>query len=161
MENVIAEMLENEIRKTLKEVSDAQTGSEQAKAALMKLEKLNTERMKELEQGLKDQQRIDSSYLKSEENSIRKAELEQRVKQAEADLEMKQEELNQKQEELKEAKRSRRWRTVLDLCGIGLPIAASAYWMKRGLQFEEEGKVYSSRTGQWLSQHLRLFGKKG
>ena len=77
------------------------------------------------------------------------------------DAEIKQAELEQTDEELKEAKRSRRWHTALEILGIGVPVAASAYWMRRGLQFEEEGKVYTSRTMQWLSNHIRLFGKKG
>ena len=161
MENVIARMLEDEIQKTLKEVSEAETGSEAAKLALAKLDKLHAERINELEMTLKENQRLDASYAKLRDDDIRKAELEQRVKQAEMDIELKQAEIEQKEEELKEAKRGRRWRTVLDLLGIGVPVAASAYWMKRGLQFEEEGKVYTSRTGQWLSNHLRLFGKKG
>lgn len=161
MENVIARLLEDEIQKTLKEVSEAKTGSDEAKQAMIKLDKLHAERIKELETTLKENQRLDASYAKLREDDIRKAELEQRIKQAEMDAELKQAELEQKEEELKEAKRGRRWHTVVDILGIGVPVAASAYWMRRGLQFEEEGKVYTSRTMQWLSSHVRLFGKKG
>lgn len=161
MENIISEMLEAEIQKTLKEVAEAETGSERAKQVMLKLDKLHAARIKELEACLKEQQRIDAGFYKNEENQLHTAELEQRARQAEMDIEMKEKELEEKEAELQEAKRGRRWRTLLDLLGIGVPVAASAYWMKRGLQFEEEGKVYTSRTGQWLSTHLRLFGKKG
>ena len=161
MENIIAQMLEDEIKKTLNEVAQSKTGSDEAKAALAKLDRLHAERINELEAELKDNQRLDAKYAKLMDDDIRKAELNQRVKQAEMEIEIKQAELDQKDAELKEARRGRWWRTALDLLGIGAPIVASAYWMRRGLQFEEEGKVYTSRTGQWLSNHLRLFGKKG
>ena len=161
MENVIAQMLETEIQKTLKEVANVKTNSEEAKAALAKLEKLQTQRLNELELALKEKKQIDDSYNVLMQDSTRKAELEQKVKQLEIESELKKAELEQKDAELAEARKGRRWRTVLEILGIGAPIAASAYWMHRGLQFEEEGKVYSSRTMQWLSSHLRLFGKKG
>lgn len=161
MENVIAKMLEDEIQKTLKEVANVQTGSDEAKAALIKLEKLQNQRINELEMALKEKKQIDDSYNVLMQDSTRKAELEQKVKQMEIESELRRAELEQKDAELTEARKGRRWRTVLDIFGIGAPLAASAYWMHRGLQFEEEGKVYSSRTMQWLSSHLRLFGRKG
>ena len=92
---------------------------------------------------------------------LREAELNQKISQNEADLAIKEKELAARDEELKEAKRSRRWKTVLDILGIGVPLAATGYWMHQGLKFEEEGKVYSSRTSQVVSGFLRLFGKKG
>lgn len=161
MENTIAKMLEEEIVKTLEDVAKVQAGTEEAKAALMKLEKLQAQRIDELEMALKENKRIDDSYAAMQENAIRKAELENKIKQLEMESTMREAELEQKDAELKEAKKTRRWKTVLDILGIGAPIAAGAYWMHRGMQFEEEGKVYTSRTMQWISSHLRLFGRKG
>jgi hypothetical protein len=54
----------------------------------------------------------------------------------------------------------RRWRTLLDILGIAVPTAASGYWLYKGMKFEEEVKIHSSRTTQWFSGIARLF-KKG
>jgi len=159
MENNIAEMLDAEIERTLTAIKTAKTGTDEAKGMLIKLDKLHAERMKELEANLKERQLIDASLAKIDESKIRKAELEQRVKQAEADAELRKAELIQKEAELKEAKKGRIWRTVLDILGIGVPTAVSGYWMYKGLKFEEEGKIYSSRTSQWVSNLTRLFRK--
>lgn len=159
MENNIAEMLDAEIERTLTAIKTAKTGTDEAKGMLIKLDKLHAERMKELEANLKERQLMDASLAKIDESKIRKAELEQRVKQAEADAELRKAELIQKEAELKEAKKGRIWRTVLDILGIGVPTAVSGYWMYKGLKFEEEGKIYSSRTSQWVSNLTRLFRK--
>ena len=158
--NNIEEMLDAEIERTLKEISEVETGSEEAKLALIKLDKLHGQRIKELEAELKNKQLTDASLAKNDENDLRKAELELRVKQAEKEAELKQAELDQKDAELQEAKRGRRWRTVLDILGIAVPTAATAHWLYKGMKFEQEGQIFSSRTVQWLSNHTRLF-KKG
>lgn len=157
--NEIANMLEIQIQATLEEISTVETGTETAKAALIKLDKLHNERIKELEMELKHKQRLDASIAKMDESELRKAELEQRVKQAEADAELRKAELVQKESELQEAKKGRRWRTVLDILGIGAPLIASGYWLSKGLKFEEDGKIYSSRTAQWFGNITRLFRK--
>jgi len=161
MENMIAELLDKEITRTLEDISTAKTGSEEAKAALLKLEKLHGQRMAELEADRSNRELVDNSYIRTLENDMKKTELDNRLKMSESELEIKRAELEQKELELEEAKRSRRWRTVLDILGIGVPIAASGWWMYNGLKFEEEGKIYSSRTAQWVSGITRMFSKKG
>ena len=160
-ENEILAMLNGEITKTLEEISKVKTGSEEAKAALIKLEKLHSQRMKETEAILKQKELKDSDLAKLDERAIKWKEAENRQKQLEAELAMRDKEVAEKEEELKEAKRGRRWRTALDILGITVPTAITSFWMYQGLKFEEDGKVYSSRTLQWLSSHMRLFGKKG
>ena len=167
-ETTIGRMLEEEIRKTLDEVSEAQAGTEAAKGALTKLEKLCAQLQKEREAEFNSDKRVDDKYSKMMELDIRKKEIEEKAKQTEKEFNIREAELNQKisqtnaelaikekelaarDEELKEAKRSRRWKTVLDILGIGVPLAATGYWMHQGLKFEEEGKVYLQRAKQLL-----------
>lgn len=59
---------------------------------------------------------------------------------------------------LREEKRDHIIKNVLEIVGIALPITISSYWMAKGMRFEETG-TFVSRTGQWVSQHLRLFRK--
>lgn len=68
------------------------------------------------------------------------------------------EELRIKEEQLKDSKKDRIIKIVLDGAGIVVPVVVSSYWMAKGLTFEEKG-TFTSRTGQWLSSHLRLFKK--
>lgn len=68
-------------------------------------------------------------------------------------------ELRLKEAELEDAKRDRVIHTALDIAGILIPTGVSCYWMAKGLKFEETG-CFTSRVGQWVSSHLRLFGKK-
>lgn len=67
-------------------------------------------------------------------------------------------ELHMKEKQLKDDWKDRIIKSVIDGAGIILPIAVSSYWMAKGLHFEEAG-TFTSRTGQWVSQHLRLFRK--
>lgn len=149
MENQIVELLNKEIEKTLEDVAKA-TDMEACKALTAKLSVLHNQRMKELDAALKEQQRFDNDYAKTKELGLK-----------EAELEVKRQEVGIKEAELQEAKKGRRTRTVLDILGIAVPTMATGYWMWQGMKFEEEGKIFSSRTTRWLSEHLRLFGKKG
>lgn len=63
-----------------------------------------------------------------------------------------------KEEQMKESKKDRVIKIVLDGAAILVPVAVSSYWMAKGLKFEQNG-TFTSRTGQWLSNHLRLFKK--
>ena len=156
----IAKMLDSEIERTLSEIAQMETGTDKAKAALFKLDKLHGERVKELEAELKTTQQVDASLAKMDEKRLKEAELDLRIRQVTEELELRKAELDQKDKELQEAKKGRRWRTLLDILGIAVPTAASGYWLYKGMKFEEEGKIYSSRTTQWFSGIARLF-KKG
>ena len=150
----IATLLDEEIVKTLNEISSVKSDSNEAKAAMIKLNSLHNQRVKELEAELKVKQLTDASLFKIDELNLRKNELE-------TEVELKKNELAQKDAELKEAKKSRRWKTVLDILGITVPTAATGFWIWKGLKFEEEGKIYSSRTMQWVSGFTRMFKKNG
>lgn len=80
------------------------------------------------------------------------------VKQYEDDFYMRDRELRIKEEQTNDTKKDRIIKIVLDGAGIIVPVAVSSYWMAKGLTFEEKG-TFTSRTGQWLSSHLRLFRK--
>lgn len=171
----IGQMLDEEIERTLKEIKVCKESD--TTRLLTKLDKLHQKRAKELELELEQQQHVDDEIQKRDELHLREKELEQKIAQFNADMELKTKELEQKtaqfnadvesktkeltqrNDELKENKRARRWKTVTEILGIGLPLAASAAWIRRGLQFEEEGKIFSSRTTQWVSGITRLFRK--
>jgi hypothetical protein len=156
---MITKLLDEEIEKTLGEVSRVETGSDQAKAALIKLDKLHGQRVKELEAQLKEKQRIDTLLMKQDESKLREEELKLKVSQIADELELKRQELVEKEAELQEVKKARRWRTVLDFFGITAPLAVSGWWMYKGMKFESEGQIYSSRTAQWVGNLTRLFRK--
>lgn len=174
MENEIMELLNEEIKSTLKDVSQAESGSAEAKTALLKLDKLHQRRVEELKMELENNKRNDADCAKRDELAIREKELNIRTRQLDQtdreldaklnqitnELELKRAELTQKDAELQEAKKSRRWKTLLDILGISAPLLMTAHWMRKGLKFEEEGKIYSSRTSQWIGGLSRLF-KKG
>ena len=133
MNATIAMMLDEEYEKTLEAVSQAQTGSEEAKWQLQKLGELHKQRMNEAKL-------LDDGILQDEE------------------LKLKKREASMKEEQMKESKKDRIIKIVLDGAAILVPVTVSSYWMAKGLKFEQNG-TFTSRTGQWLSSHLRLFKK--
>ena len=68
------------------------------------------------------------------------------------------EEIELKREQLKDGKFDRIVKVVVDGVAIVLPCVVSSYWMGKGLKFEETGS-FTSRVGNWVSGHLRLFKK--
>lgn len=122
----IRKMLDDEYTETLKAVSEAQAGSDEAKWELQKLTELHKQRMNE-EQTERD------SYVQFEELELKK-------KQA------------------KDGKFDRITKVALDGAAIVVPCVVSSYWMGKGLKFEETGS-FTSRVGNWVSGHLRLFKK--
>lgn len=184
-ENTIRDLLAGEIQRTLVEVSQVKANSDESKAYMAKLNMLYAKYLEEESIDLKERSRLDESYDKGNQFSLRKQELdlkekelEQKMAQFTAEASMREKELNQREQqfavekklheqelELKQAEisgtKADRWiHTILDIFGIAVPVCVSSYWMAKGMKFEETG-TYTSRTGQWLSQHLRLFGKKG
>ena len=133
MNATIAMMLDAEYEKTLEAVSQATTGSEEAKWQLQKLGELHKQRMNEAKL-------LDDGILQDEE------------------LKLKKREASMKEEQMKESKKDRIIKIVLDGAAILVPVTVSSYWMAKGLKFEQNG-TFTSRTGQWLSSHLRLFKK--
>ena len=69
------------------------------------------------------------------------------------------EEIELKREQLKDGKFDRIVKVVVDGVAIVLPCVVSSYWMGKGLKFEETGS-FTSRVGNWVSGHWRLFNKK-
>lgn len=161
MDKTIMNLLDQEIQTTLAEVKKAKTNSDEAKAALYKLTQLCALREKELGAEEKERRLDNEINSRIDNRKIRDAELDAKADQLHLELLEKEKELELKKAELAEAKRGRRWRTALDIAGISAPLAISSYWMFKGLKFEEEGKIYSSRTTQFMSGIMRLFGKKG
>lgn len=129
----IATMLDREYEETLKAVSIARTGSEEAKWQLQKLNDLHKQRMNEIETIQKACRHSDDLYCKEKELQLKEA-------------------------QMKDSKKDRIIKIVLDGLAILVPVTVSSYWMAKGLKFEENG-TFTSRTGQWLSNHLRLFKK--
>lgn len=126
-------MLDEEYERTLAEVSQAKTGSDEAKWALQKLAELHKQMAED---------RMNDNKCCVE---MQKVALEER----EALL---------KEQQAKESKLLTVVKIVFDGMAIVLPVWASWIWMSRGLQFEKTG-TFTSRTGNWMSNHLRLFKK--
>lgn len=127
----IQAMLDEEYERTLQLVSSAKPGSEEAKWALQKLSELHKQRIAE-------KKASDESYLLVEE------------------LTLKQADVTLKKEQLAESRKDRWFRVVLDGAVFLGSTAVSCYWMAKGLKFEETG-AFTSKAGQWLNGHLRLF----
>lgn len=126
-------MLEEEYERTLAEVSQAKTGSDEAKWALQKLAEFHKQMAED---------RMNDNKCCVE---MQKVALEER-------------ETLFKEQQAKEGKLLNVIKIVIDGVAIVLPIWASWIWMSRGLQFEKTG-TFTSRTGNWMSNHLRLFKK--
>lgn len=133
----IRQMLDQEYSETLKAVALADSGSDQDKWRLQKLAELHKQRMNE-EQA--DRER----YIQSMELSVKQT-------QSAKELELK-------ERQLKGDRFDRTAKVVLDGAAIVVPCAISSYWMGKGLKFEETGS-FTSRVGNWVSSHLRLFKK--
>lgn len=133
MNLTMKKMLDEEYERTLAEVSQAKTGSDEAKWALQKLAELHKQMAED---------RMNDNKCCVE---MQKVALEER----EALL---------KEQQAKEGKLLTVVKIVIDGMAIVLPVWASWIWMSRGLQFEKTG-TFTSRTGNWMSNHLRLFKK--
>ena len=126
-------MLEEEYERTLTEVSQAKTGSDEAKWALQKLAEFH-------KQMAEDRMNDNKCCVEMQKVALEKRETLFKEQQA------------------KEGKLLNVIKIVIDGVAIVLPIWASWIWMSRGLQFEKTG-TFTSRTGNWMSNHLRLFKK--
>lgn len=133
MNETMKRMLEEEYRKTLEEVSQATAGSDEAKWRLQKLTELHKQMMEEI-------QIENKCYVETQK------------------LSLDTQEAAMKEEQAKENRVFTIIKVVIDGIAIVLPIWASWTWMARGLQFEKTG-TFTSRTGNWMSNHLRLFKK--
>ena len=80
------------------------------------------------------------------------------AKEARTELGLRAMELELKQTQIEEGKKDRIVKIVLEGIAVLIPAGISCFWMSKGLKFEETG-TYTSRTGQWLGNHLRLFKK--
>lgn len=167
-ENTIRDLLEGELQKTLIEMSKVKADSEASKAEMAKFSQLYDRMVKSEEINCRDRQRIADSDAKDKDFALRKQELELREKeitqrelQFAAEKKLHEAELEIKRAELKGAKTDRAINIGLGVFNIAVPVIGYSYWMAKGLKFEETG-TFTSRTGKWIADHLRLFGgKKG
>lgn len=151
MNPTIKEMLEEEYTRTLEEVSKAKTGSDEAKWALQKLTVLHKQMIEATQ--TEDKSRIDAQTLSLKEREAADKSFIETQK-----LSLEEREARFKEQQANEGKVWTVIKLVIDGTAIVLPIAASWIWMGRGLQFEKTG-TFTTRTGNWLSNHLRLFKK--
>lgn len=119
-------MLNEELEKTLKAVSEARTASEEAKWELMKLDQLAKQ--------IRDNEKDAEDYV------------------------FRDRELKLKEDQVQEGKKDRIIKIVLDSAAIVIPAGVTSYWMAKGLEFEKTG-TFTTRVGQWIGNHLRLFRK--
>lgn len=178
-ESKLMALLEAECESTLTDVNLAEAGSEEAKDAMYRLLKYHDMLKEERDYALNAKKHADETELKKEELEFKKEVHEDEMAQKAKELNLKQtaqlddsyaktQELGLKKEEQQlkitqnqDGKTDRIISYVLTGAGIIVPVVASWIWMSRGLQFEETGS-FTSRTGNWISNHMRLFkGKNG
>ena len=116
----------------------------------------------ELEREKLQNERIDNELKHSEKDRElelkRKEQLHQEF-QDQRDREIRNRELDLKEEQLHQAKIDRIANVATTVITVGVPATFASVWMKRGLKFEESG-TYTSRSGNVISNTLKLFGKK-
>lgn len=156
-----AEMLENEIRETLKDISIEQySGPEKMTPLLNKLKVLHTQQMElqklELEAAIK-QHEIELASLKQEqETALKIRDLELREKEAKENHELE-------EQKVKEQKKSNVTNAVLGSVTAATGVAsilATLHCFKKSMQFEETGS-YTNKTGQAVGGLFNLFRRKG
>lgn len=172
--NEILRMLEDEYQKTLDEYSLLLSDEEDKERALRrKLEMLHSQRMDCIQKDLETQKLVNEEANKRAEQLNKKRELDLRDEEFSAKLhhdahqeamdelesDHRARELKLKEDQLKEQKVDRIVNVATTAITVGVPITASWIWMKRGLKFEETG-TFTSRTGNWITNSLKLFGKK-
>ena len=80
------------------------------------------------------------------------------AEQAGTELNLRTQELELKRTQVEEGKKDRIVKIVLEGIAVLIPASVSCFWMAKGLKFEETG-AFTSRTCQWIGNHLRLFKK--
>lgn len=80
------------------------------------------------------------------------------AEQAGTELDLRIQELELKRTQVEEGKKDRIVKIVLEGITVLIPAGVSCFWMAKGLKFEETG-AFTSRTCQWIGNHLRLFKK--
>lgn len=140
----IRKILDEEYRETLKAIADAQAGSDDAKWQLQKLTELHKQRINE-------EQTEREAYISFEELAMKQRQMDNEAK-------ARKEELEFKKKQLDDGKFDRIAKIALEGAAIIVPCTVSSYWMSKGLRFEETGS-FTSRVGNWVSSHLRLFKK--
>ena len=158
MDKNITGMLKKEITSSFEKLKTIDTGSKEHASAVEDLAKLYR---LAIEESKADQEiRIKKSEIK---NSLTRQNAELELKQKELELkdsqymlerDTKEKEVESTEKELKERKIDRYVKMGLAIAELILPLTFYAYWMKRGLKFEETG-TFTSTTFRGLFGHFR------
>ena len=151
----IRSKLDEVYAQTLDEVSHITKSNEEAKLVMEKLAELARQRTTMARIDLDVQARNEEKLAEQARQRIETARIE-------LDTKTRDEELQLKKDQAKSEKHGQVVSAILGLGGLATSVASlilTHTWMKRGMKFEETG-TYTTKTGGWISTHLRLFKQK-
>lgn len=164
-EKEIRRMMEEEYTETLKDITNIAMDEEQHKKAMAKLELLHKQIMDERKLEEESRQKALDRELKvhqgAGEEILREKELEEKHTQAAMDWEQKNKELELKEQELKSENRNRVVGWILAGATTVTTVVSMVLtnkWLKQTMSFEETG-TFTSKSGRFVSDIKRLFGK--
>ena len=160
-ESKLKALLEGECENILQDIRMAQSGSDEAKGMIFRLKSYHEMLMKEREFDLKAEKQYDDQAMRDKELEMKRSQMTDDYYFRNSDLKIKEAEQIIKQTQAKEGKLDRYIGYVITASGILIPFIGSWIWMGRSLKFEETG-AFTSRAGQWIGNHMKLFkGKNG
>jgi hypothetical protein len=139
MNEEIKDLLGEEIKAEISDLSTLETGSKEKSAAIEDLAKLYKLRIEETKTEWDFGEKYDRRIMENEQHE----------KQIKSEAENREREEHFKKEQLAEQVKERYFRFVVEAAGIALPLVFYAVWMKRGFKFEETG-TYTSTTFRGL-----------
>ncbi len=133
MNEEIREMLGEEIKTEIRNLSDLKTGSPEKSTAIDDLAKLYRLKIEETKNEMDFEE-------KREKRAVD-------IAQADGDITLRQDQLN-------EDVKNRYFRIGIEAAGVVLPLVFYAFWMRKGFKFEESG-TFTSTTFRGLFNRFR------
>ena len=144
MDEEIRKLLEEEIKREIRDLSTLEPGSKEKSTAIEDLAKLYRLRIEETRNEWDFNEKYES---RDSDMQFKKNQLEEQVKARDSDMQFKK---NQLEEQVKD----RYFRFGVEVASIILPLIFYAAWMKRGFKFEETG-TFTSTTFRGLFNRFR------
>ena len=151
MDEEIREMLEEEIKSEITNLSTLTPGEENHSTAVESLSKLYRLRLDELKVVLDDEEKYNRRMMDIDRQKL---DCDVREKQFKHDIQVQEQETLLKKDQLTEQIKDRYFRLGLEVAGIILPLMFYASWMSKGFKFEETG-TFTSTTFRGLFNRFR------
>ncbi|MDR1501798.1 MAG: hypothetical protein LBT43_05020 [Prevotella sp.] len=144
MNEEIKDLLEEEIKAEIRDLSTLDSGSKEKSTAIEDLAKLYRLRIEEAKNEWDFGEKYDKRIMENEQHQ----------KQMQGEAENREREESLKKEQLAEQVKERYFRVGAEAAGIILPLVFYAIWMKRGFKFEETG-TFTSTTFRGLFSRFK------